>query len=119
MIVNLTAKESPRFEDNKIVWYEGDTFQIECDIHLKDADTGEAIALSSSAEIRFCFFRFNKSLVHEFVTSVNEEGKVVLTFSSEISSKFTAGSYTYSVKYKEYDTTTIATNGKVEVESCQ
>lgn len=41
MNLNLSAKQSPRFENDKIMWYEGDTFQITWDINLTDADTGD------------------------------------------------------------------------------
>ena len=119
MNLNLSAKQSPRFENDKIMWYEGDTFQITWDINLTDADTGDEITLSPLDDIIFRFNKANKSLLHEFVAKVNSEGKVVLDFNTEISKKFIAGSYTYSIKYKGVDTTTIATNGKVEVETCQ
>lgn len=118
MRLNITAKKSPRFENEKIVWYEGDTFQIDWLIHLTDTSTGEEIALLPSDQMVFSFYKLNMSLVHEFVENINDEGKVVLDFNTEISNKFSAGSYFYSVKYKGIDTTTIAVNGKVEVERC-
>ena len=115
MELQLSAKESPRFEDDKICWYEGDTFSIVWELNLIDEE-GTAVDLSPLDEIVFQFLNRNKELVHEFACVVGNEQEIVLDFTDKISAKFTPGTYQYIIKYKGTNTTTIATNGRVEVE---
>ena len=119
MELNLTAKKSPRIENGKIYWYEGDTFSIEWTITLTDETTHEEIDLSPLDTVLFKFSNTYKNVVYECECEVGENGKVILEIPKEVSEKFAVGTYTYSIKYKCEDIITVAANGIVEVEACQ
>ena len=119
MELNLTAKKSPRIENGKIYWYEGDTFSIEWTITLTDETTHEEIDLSPLDKVLFKFSNTYKNIVYECECEVGENGKVILEIPKAVSEKFSVGTYTYSIKYKCEDIITVAANGIVEVEACQ
>ena len=91
MELNLTAKKSPRIENGKIYWYEGDTFSIEWTITLTDETTHEEIDLSPLDTVLFKFSNTYKNLVHECECEVGENGKVILEIPKEVSEKFAVG----------------------------
>ncbi len=110
-----TAKQSPRLENGKISWYEGDTFAIKLNIALTTVETGEAINLSSNDEIKVTFYR-NEMCIHKFVFKQFSENSVMLNFSDSITKKFHKGKYTYVISYQSTGRTTIVANNEVEVE---
>ena len=113
-----SAKQSPRYEHDKFIWFEGDTFAISLDITLTDLDTNENITLTDHDEIIVSFYQSN-ILVHKFVFDSFEDGnKVILNFNDKITKKFPAGIYNYTITYKGVNTTTIVANNIVEVEKC-
>ena len=120
MELSLTAKKSPRIENNKIVWYEGDTFSIDWTFNLHDENLDEEIDISPLDKIHFKFISGgNRKVVYECDALLSNEGKVTLVIDEEITKKFPSGIYTYSIKYIGTDVITIATNGVMEVERCQ
>jgi len=114
----ISAKASPRYENNKFYWYEDDTFAIELDITLTDTDTDEDVSLAAGDEIIVSFYQ-NKILVHKFVfDTFNDGNKVILNFNDRITKKFPVGEYNYTITYKGVNTTTIVANNLAEVERC-
>ena len=114
----LSAKQSPRYENNKFYWFEEDTFAIELNITLTNLDTGENILLEKGDEIIVSFYQ-SGILVHKFVFDTFDNGNIVtLNFNDAVTKKFPVGEYNYTITYKGVNTTTIVANNIAEVEKC-
>ncbi len=109
-----TAKVSPRIENGKFLWYEGNTFAIELEINLTN-DSGEVVTLGNDDTIVVNCYR-NDISMHKFVFKEFFENKVYLHFDEEITKKFREGNYYYTVTYIGNDTTTIVARNEMEVE---
>ena len=109
-----TAKKSPRIEDGKFYWYEGNTFAIELEINLSN-ENGETITLSDTDTIIINCSR-NDISIHKFTFREFFENKIVLNFDEELTKKFRAGSYEYTITYIGTNITTIVAKNIMEVE---
>ena len=113
----ITAKQSPRLEDGKLIWYEGDTFSITLTLSLSDEVTDEAITLDSNSTIVVSIYKA-KILVHRFEYNQFSDNQITMTFDDQVSRKFSAGEYTYTITHKCLNTTTLVANNIMEVEPC-
>ncbi len=111
----ISAKISPRYENDKFFWYENDTFAIELNITLIDSLSSETIEFSETDQIIITFFK-NDIAIHKFTFSNITNNKVVLVFDESVSSKFKEGKYSYTIVFKGLNTTTIVANNEAEVE---
>lgn len=123
----IEAKESPRLsEDNTLCWYEGDVFSINWKITLLD-DQGNMKDFQPTDHLLFQFYSEdnpNKPVAKFDFTNIITD-YVTLNFTSAISKKMPAGTYTYCVKYITYTDeglvntiTTVGANGIAKVENC-
>lgn len=108
------AEESPRLcKDGSLRWYEGDTFEIEFDLHFTD-DEGYPIHMNPDDKIAIVFTDTYKNEIyaHENIGTDN----LHLIIDDEATKNFPVGSYWYSVRViSKYKTTIIRLN-KVVVE---
>ena len=109
------AKASPRLENGKIIWYEGDTFAIKLNIDLTSTEDGNSINLTTGDEIIVSFYRTD-ICVHKFVFNTFVDNTIILDFDENVTKKFNKGNYTYIITYKNINRTTIVANSDVEVE---
>ena len=123
----IEAKDSPRLsEDNTLCWYEGDVFSINWKITLLD-DQGNMKEFQPTDHLLFQFYSEdnpNKPVAKFDFTNITKD-HVTLDFTSAISKKMPAGTYTYCVKYITYTDegsvntiTTVGANGISKVENC-
>jgi len=112
-----TAKASPRIEDGKFLWYEGNTFAIELEINLTNKD-GESIILGNNDTIIVNFYKNNISM-HKIIFTNFFENKIFIHFDEETTKKFKEGKYQYTITYIGNDTTTIVAKNEMEVEKWQ
>ncbi len=113
----ITAKQSPRLENNKFVWYEGDTFSISLTLSLIDEETNENITLDDTSTVIVSIYK-SKILVHQFVFNEFDNNQIVMVFDDELSKKMTVGEYNYTITHKCLNTTTLVANNIMEVEPC-
>lgn len=113
----ITAKQSPRLQDGKIVWYEGDTFSIALTLSLTDEVTNEDITLDDTSTVIVSIYK-SKILVHRFTFNSFENNQIVMVFNDEVSGKFSVGEYNYTITHKCLNTTTLVANNIMEVEPC-
>ena len=112
----ITAKHSPRIDNNIFYWYEHDTFAIQLEINLIAKETGEPIVVKDTDQMIICFYK-NNIPIHKFCyTNFNNGHKFVLDFSHEVSKKFTEGTYEYRIIYVGSNKTTIVAKNFAEVE---
>lgn len=106
------TKQSPRFEENVICFYEGDTFDLELNLELER--DGEPIEIQPEDTVTIEFKKDDITKVNPVLTleyTNIQDGKIVVNFDSDTTSKFTRGRYTYKLKFNsEYVTTLIASN---------
>ena len=123
----IEAKDSPRLsEDNTLCWYEGDVFSINWKITLLD-DQGNMKEFQPTDHLLFQFYSEdnpNKPVAKFDFTNITKD-YVTLNFTSAISKKMPAGTYTYCVKYITYTDegsintiTTVGANGIAKVDNC-
>lgn len=126
MAYELESTDSPRFDEDVLYWYYGNTFSIYFHISLTN-DDGSYVAINPTDRITTRFYKKGKSLTHEFVNEnlvvrTDENGKqfvdIELDFTDEISKKFDVSKYTYCITYYGADVTTIGANFEAEVEEC-
>lgn len=112
--------QSPRIENGVIKWYCGDAFYISFEV--LDDETNEPLLLSSGDTIIISFFNRQKLCVKKFVFgSESYCGELTCHIDEVVTKLFTAGLYTYCIKYYSNTQKTIATalaEGKCEVERC-
>lgn len=114
------AKESPRNENGILKWYVGDTFEIDWTVQLVD-EQGDFYTYDPEDHLVWSFYTVpGRSLVHKFDFTNIQRDTVTLSFTPEVSNKFTAGLYFYCVKLidKHGEITTLCAENKVEVEKC-
>lgn len=114
------AKESPRVEDGVIKWFCGDAFYIS--FELVDDSTNEPIVLKPNDKVTITFVNHQRLTVKtfEFVEGA-DCGCLRCHICKDTTKAFTAGRYTFDIKYynDEYKTiTTVRDNGQCEVERC-
>ena len=109
-----TAKTSPRLENGKFYWYEGDEFAIRLYINLT-SNNGEVLGLIDGDEVKVSFYR-NDLCIHKFTFNKFTDNSIMLNFSENVSKKFRKGTYSYLISYKHIGKTTIVANNEVEVE---
>lgn len=126
----LGAKQSPRFEDGVLRWYDGDTFEIDWEIALSSVDgdgNEEDYSFKTGDKLAFEFYNSRLAKVRsvEFdgskMTVSGGTAKVTLPFGSEDTKLFPVGSYTYCIKAITENgkrVTTIGANNKAVVERC-
>lgn len=112
------AEVSPRIEKGMLLWYLGDTFELDIHLDLIDQDR-EPVTLGEGAEVEVVFSRLNGKAVKTFSFDGDEieDNTVTLVFDSEVSALFCKGEYTYDI----YCTvgghrTTLANDNRVAVE---
>ena len=116
---------SPRFDDQRDVlyWFAGDTFDIEWNLMLLDADTSEAHPYEPGDMLYITFFDAKKNMIQQFKFTDVQNNTVVTHFTPAISKKFPPAVYTYCIKYQwdddgETRVQTLIDNKKVKVEAC-
>lgn len=126
--VDITTKQSPRYEGGTWKWYPNNTFSLIYKFRLRDSDNSY-ILVDPSDTISARFYDKRGNLVHEFdfedLTQYYTEDnppvpytEISIDFTSAISAMFPVGKYTFCITYYGDSTTTVAANQKVEVEEC-
>ena len=88
------AEISPRIASGVLKWYEGDTFNIDLKINLKDQD-GEPVAIKSSDTVNVVFVDCCEKLVKEFTCTNIQNNTITLDFDATCSALFRKGKDTY------------------------
>lgn len=116
------AKQSPRISNGIIAWYVGDAFIIDWSVHLTEDE--EPVIFTEGDKLEWHFYSMsNKNTpIHTFTFNYQDmhDNTVTLFFSSEISSKFAIGTYTYCVKFLSHTgrIVTLNANNRIKVEAC-
>lgn len=109
------ARLSPRFENGRLYFYEGNTFTLKLDIEFTRSD-GEAFACEEGSKIVFKAYDETDILIDEEEFSDIENGEIILNFDNVRSSKYPCGKYTYDIVYSGSCETTIAHDNQIIVE---
>ena len=109
------AEQSPRIVNGVLRWYEGDTFEIDIDLDLKDQD-GEPIVIAPGDEVQITFADKSLQEVKTFYFTGIENNNVKLVFDADVTALFHKGIFTYDIIYKGVERTTLANDNKVVVE---
>ena len=111
-----TSKQSPRFENGKICWFENDTFVLQFLVNLVESETNEPLTILPSDEIVVCFYKNNIPITKFCYNNLKEGEPICLDFSSDVSKKFKEGTYTYTITYIGDSRTTIVAKNIAEVQ---
>lgn len=112
----LTAKPSPRFEDETLYWYAGNTFEIKFEFNLTCGDREISISPQGRLIFRFKKDAANVGILHEMEFENIQDNTVVLVMDEETSAKFPKGNYLFSVTYYDEYTTTLVDSYSIKVE---
>ena len=102
-----------------LTWYEYDNFTIDWTIDLEK--DGAPLEFKERDLIIINFYDEYKNHIAEVKQTPNSQGVITVVFDSELSNKFSAGEYTYCIKYFDSTTsftTTVAANKKAIVKAC-
>ena len=103
-----------------LTWYEHDNFIINWTISLEK--NGEKIIYTYLDRFIISFYDKNENLIDSFEINPNTEGLITIEFNQEHSKLFSAGEYTYCIKFVDSTNnnfvTTVAANKKAIVKSC-
>lgn len=113
------AKPSPRIEHGVIMWYAGDTFDLDIALHLTDQD-GEDIIIGDDDRVEVEFRRRSGSLLHRFVCTAEDDtlhgNTITLIFDERTAAMFARGEYIYDIYLVGAERTTIANDNCAMVE---
>lgn len=106
------TKQSPRFENGMLCFYEGDTFDLELELNL--TEDGEPVAIKQDDLITLEFYGDkckDKTAVASIEFTNIENNKITLRWTPQFTANFKRGRYTYRMKYNSsYITTLVADN---------
>lgn len=107
------AKLSPRIVNGIIFWYEGDTFELNLAIDIKDQD-GEPVEITEDSGFELIIKNSRKEQVY----TSKENGVPGITFvcDEETTKLFKKGRYTYDINYYGEYRTSIAEDNEIVVE---
>ena len=111
-----TSKQSPRFENGKICWYEGDTFVLQFLINLKNSETNEPLTYLPSDKMLICFYKNDIPTFKFCYTNLRNGEAVCIDFNDDITKKFKEGIYTYTITFVGDNRTTIVAKNTLEVQ---
>lgn len=109
------ARLSPRFENGRLYFYEGNTFTVTLDLEFTRS-SGEHFVYEEKSKIIFRSYDETEALVEEVVFEDVEDGSVTLEFDNVRSLKYPCGKYTYDVIYSGSCETTVAKSNQIIVE---
>ena len=109
------ARPSPRVEQGRLWWYEGDTFKLDILLQLKDQD-GETLTAAEEDSVEFTFRDGCGRMVYTVTFTGLTDNRVTLTVDSAVTGQFPRGEYTYDVRYLHGDRTTLARDNRLRVE---
>lgn len=113
-------KTSPRIEDGIIKWYCGDAFFI--DFEIMDDEAGKALELSENDGVVITFYNRQLIAVKKFEFKGGMSCNCLSCHIDKDTTKFfTAGKYTYAIRYCKNNCETMQTVkavGECEVERC-
>lgn len=111
------AKMSPRIENGVLYWFEGDTFQMNLLLTLKDQD-GLTLEVKSNEKLELVFLDKHRDVVKTLVFSgqVASSGAVRVVMDTELSALFPAGRYSYDLRLLGEERTTLIRGGRIVVE---
>ena len=110
------AKMSPRFEDNVLYWYQGNTFELEFIINLKIDDVLTDLKMEDIIEIKFKTSEMCDETIKSFVFTEIVSNTVTMVFDEATSQLFKAGKYVFGVTYVGQSITTLIATNNVVVE---
>ena len=108
------TKVSPRFENTRLCYYEGDTFSLEIPIDL--SRDGEKIDITENDIIKFTFYDAYGDFFTEREFTNIENNTVLFDWNEEFTSLFKKGRYTYRIRYNGECVRTISADCMVVVE---
>lgn len=107
------AKMSPRIENGIIYWYEGDTFEFNIAIELRDQD-GEVVTPSDQS----AFEMIVRDEKNDEIFSEKQYGVSGFTFACDenVTALFRKGKYRYDINYYGEYKTSLAEDNRMIVE---
>lgn len=107
--LSLRTKQSPRFENNALCIYQGDTFELQLDLNI--TQNGEPIEIQPTDTVTLEFRTFDGKPITSVEFKDITTNEIVLNWDKELTKKFCKGKYTYRMKYNgTYITTLVADN---------
>lgn len=109
------AKQSPRLINGVLLWYEGDTFDFDIHLNIKDQD-GEAYIIKPSDTVIISFENARHLTVAEYSFTGISDNNINISIDDNETVKFPKGEYTYRAKLTWLRKTTIIAENKAVVE---
>lgn len=115
MRIMPSVKPSPRVECGAICWYEGDTYEIEFNISIKD-DDGNPIEISPDDIITLRVYNVsNRDIVNVDYTNI-QDNIIHWELDEEMTAKFPRGRYFYDITHQSVYVTAVCNRNRMIVE---
>ncbi len=115
MATVLSAKQSPRFENNVLCYYEGDTFTLPLIISMEK--DGAPVSIGTGDTITVSFVPDGRETAIETLSFTNvQDNTVTIDWNAEMTKKFPRGRYFYRLRFNGERVATLLSDCEVHVE---
>lgn len=111
----ITARLTPRFENGRLYFYEGNTFTLAIEIELK-MTSGESFPIESNSKIYCNFYDETDTEIATKTFSNITNSRITLDFDKDFVAKFPKGKYFYDIIYDGSCRVTLADHNQIIVE---
>lgn len=108
------TKQSPRFEQNTLCYYYGDTFQLSLPIEL--TRDGEPVDISADDIVSVTIINATLGEVETMEFTNIDHNTIILNWDAERSARYPRGLYTYRIRYNGEYVRTIAADCRIFVQ---
>lgn len=113
------AKESPRFVDDVLYWYAGNTWDMTITFTIYD-ESGQEVVISPTDVITVNFKKNqydNETPIKQYVFTNIQDNTVVISMDTTTTALFPRGRYVFGITYEGLNINTIIAYNDVKVEA--